>query len=137
MTVLLEPLFDAKLPRPFALVQGAAVAFGVWIVAGAVEIRAGLGVSLALCSALLLALRNIILRRFLLSYSGLTVILYQTVVTALIFAGDVVASAPRIDSLFGALVLRELPPVHVWVGGAIIVAAPIASSLRARLTTRM
>jgi len=103
-TAWIEPLFERRLPSSRALAQAVAVAFGVWLTAGSAEL-AGRGVWLGLISAALLALRNVLQRRFLVAYSGLLIMLYQSAVTALVFAADAWPHLTALDTRSTVLLL--------------------------------
>lgn len=86
MTVLLEPLVDRSRLRALDAALALVVVVGIVILVPEFTLQSALsrGVLWGVASALLFTVRNLAVRRYVQRYSGITLMLYQTAVCALV-----------------------------------------------------
>ena len=107
ITTVLEPLFERRLPTRARIAAGLVVLAGVALIGqdsglgGNVPLGLGLGVF----SATIYSLRNLLQRHFLQGVSGAQVMLYQSAITAMVFAPFVGASTLQAPLPVWALLL--------------------------------
>lgn len=94
ITVLLEPLVDRTRIKAFDALLAVAVVIGIIILVPEFSLASEVsrGVLWGIASAFLFTIRNLAVRRYVQRYSGPTMMLYQTAVTALVLVPVVVAS---------------------------------------------
>ncbi len=87
ITAVLEPLLDLRRPTGRTLATGGVVLLGVFLIGMEGGIRGDVvaGLSLAIFSAFLYAVRNILQRRRLQGVTGTQLMFYQSTITALVF----------------------------------------------------
>ncbi|MBL4712912.1 MAG: DMT family transporter [Gammaproteobacteria bacterium] len=86
ITVFLEPLFHGDKPHRSDIIISIAVLFGIYLIVPdfSLDNTTALGIAFGVFSALMIALRNIMQRRYFSAYSASHALLYQTLVVALV-----------------------------------------------------
>ena len=97
ITVFLEPLFHGEKPHLVDIMSSLAVLFGIYLIVPdfSLDNSVTIGVLSGVFSALMMALRNIMQRRYFSAYSASHALFYQTIVVALVlylFSDTAVAS---------------------------------------------
>jgi len=97
ITVFLEPLFHGEKPHLVDIMSSLAVLFGIYLIVPdfSLDNSVTIGVLSGVFSALMMALRNIMQRRYFSAYSASHALFYQTFVVALVlylFSDTAVAS---------------------------------------------
>ncbi|PCI07658.1 MAG: EamA family transporter [Gammaproteobacteria bacterium] len=100
ITVFLEPLFHGEKPHRSDIIISIAVLFGIYLIVPdfSLDNTTALGIAFGVFSALMIALRNIMQRRYFSAYSASHALLYQTFVVALVLFVFHDASVSSIES---------------------------------------
>lgn len=109
MTVLLEPLINKSRLHTEDIIMGILVLFGVFMIVPALSLENNItaGVLFGLFSALAVALRNILVSKYLSALSPFAIMFYHALVSAVILLpfANVSPSEMSIESLLGLILL--------------------------------
>jgi drug/metabolite transporter (DMT)-like permease len=99
ITVFLEPLFHGEKPHVADIVSSLAVLFGIYLIVPefSLDNSTMVGVLFGVFSALMMALRNIMQRRYFSAYRASHSLFYQTLVVMLVLAGFIDTDVSGID----------------------------------------
>ena len=100
ITVFLEPLFHGEKPHGLDIILSMVVLFGIYLIVPEFTLNntTAIGVAVGVFSALMIALRNILQRRYFTAYSASQALFYQTFVVALVLFVFHDASVTSIDN---------------------------------------
>ena len=99
ITVFLEPLFHGEKPHSADIISSIVVLFGIYLIVPdfSLDNSTALGVAAGVFSAFMLALRNIMQRRFFSAYSAGQALFYQSLVVVLVLFAFIDSEIVTID----------------------------------------
>ena len=99
ITVFLEPLFHGEKPHSADIISSIVVLFGIYLIVPdfSLDNSTALGVAAGVFSAFMLALRNIMQRRFFSGYSASQALFYQSLVVVLVLFAFIDSEIVTID----------------------------------------
>jgi len=133
MIALLEPLFSKSKFDPIHIVLGIVVLIGIYILAPEFDLESSQlqGILFGLFSALCYALRILILKQEVSKYNGTMLMFYQVYFKAST-ASIIGSTQPIFGIIIAYFFLNEIPTIHTFVGGALILATVVIESVRSK-----